>query len=420
MVEPIINETIKNKYDNSPFRIPLRNKEGVIIEYALVDEDDFEKVNKSKWSYAKGYALANIQSKTTKLHHFVFNTPEKGNVIDHIDQDRLNCKKSNLREVSLSTNSQNTSKRQIDTSSIYKGVCWRKKINKWEASCTLNKKKKFIGYYENEKEAAKMYDIYTYKLFGESANNNNLITFEDTVDINFDNINKKKSSKYNIPKNISFIKNSNEYRAYRTYNKKIHVGSNRKTVEEALKDLEEIDKQIGLLKQKEKEEHNQKEITRNHEGQSIIKVKDIEVLVDEELWHELINISWSINKDGYIKNTKTGLMHRYIMKAKEGELVDHINNIKHDNCRSNLRVASSSLNAHNKTKNKNASSKYFGVSVYKKKWRAQIRNNNKNYNIGSFENEIDAANAYNKKAIEIYGINANINIFDAFITDTST
>jgi hypothetical protein len=123
---------------------------------------------------------------------------------------------------------------------------------------------------------------------------------------------------------------------------------------------------------------------------------------------------WNINKGGYINNTKFGLMHRIVMKAKDGEIVDHINNNRDDNRSCNLRIASFGLNAHNKTKSKNASSKYFGVSFYKreKKWNAEITCKGIKYRLGVFKDEIDAAKAYNKKAIELYKENANLNIFE--------
>jgi hypothetical protein len=61
----------------------------------LVDENDFEKVNKYKWYLNNGYAQGKVDKKLIRLHHFVFKKPENGNVIDHINQDRLNDDKLN-------------------------------------------------------------------------------------------------------------------------------------------------------------------------------------------------------------------------------------------------------------------------------------------------------------------------------------
>jgi hypothetical protein len=414
MTEPIyISDEIKNKYDNSPFRIPLRNKDKVIVEYALVDENDFEKVNKYKWHLSNGYAQGKVEKKDIRLHHFVFKKPEKGNVIDHINQDKCNDSKLNLREVSRSMNGHNQIKNtNIESSSKYKGVSWNKKNKKWYSKCIFEKKIINLGVFESEEEAAKAYDIYTFIKRGIEANNNNLVKYEDTLTINIDDLIKKTSNKYDTPKNIYFNKTKNKYYAEKTY-KKIYTGICRETVEEAIKDLEDINKKIELIKQVENEEHNKKEITRNNEGIAYIKVKDLEVLVDDEFWHEFNSMSWNIS-NGYINNTQKGKMHRIVMNAKDDEIVDHINNNKDDNRNCNLRIASDGLNNHNRIKNKNASSKYFGVSLYKrdKNWTSQIIYNNKHYYLGRFENEIDAAKAYNEKAIELYKDKANLNVFE--------
>jgi hypothetical protein len=412
--EPIyINDEIKNKYDNSPFRIPLRNREGVIIEFALVDEEDFEKVNKYKWSVSNCYAQGIVEGKTIPLHHYILKKPKNGNVIDHVNQDKFNNEKLNLREVSQSVNSHNKIKNtNIESTSKYKGVTWNKKDQIWKSQCRINKKTEYLGSFEIEEEAAKAYDIYTFKKLEDKANNNNLVKYEDTLEININDIIKKPSNIYDLPKNIIFNKRDNTYRAKKNYKTQTYKGINREKIEEAIEDLKEINKKIELIKQEEEKENNNIEITRNNEGIPYIKVKDLKVLVDEEFWHKFNSMSWSINKNGYIIEGRGELMHRIVMNAKKGEIVDHINNTKYDNRNCNLRNASYSLNNHNKKKNINASSKYFGVSKSGKIWTAQIRNNNKKKHLGRFENEIDAAKAYNKKAIEIYGDKANLNVFN--------
>jgi hypothetical protein len=412
MAEPIyINDTIKNKYDNSPFRIPLRNKKRVIVEYALVDEDDFEKVNKYKWHLnASGYAQGTIKGKIIPLHHFILKKPEKGYVIDHINQDRLNDSKNNLREVSKSINSHNKIKNtNIVTSSKFKGVIWNKKLKKWRSTCWFKKKQVDLGCFETEEEAAKAYDIYTFKLLGKAANNNNLVEYKDTLNININDLIKKKNSKYDIPKNIDF--NKNKYRAKKNYKSVVYVDDYKDTLEEAIKDLDEINQKIELIKKHEEEEYKKTEITRNKDGISFIKVKDLEVLVDEDNWHELNSINWSISR-GYIFNNKVGLMHRYVMKAKEDELIDHISKIKHDNRRCNLRSASFGLNAHNKTKMENTSSKYIGVCLKRGYWVSSIKYKGETHYLGAYKDEDDAAKAYNKKALEFYKEKSNLNVFD--------
>ena len=80
------------------------------------------------------------------------------NYIDHIDHDKTNNKLSNLRECTIQENGFNRLKQNNRCDSIYKGVAYHKRDDKWQASIMINKKLKFIGYFNNEKEAALAYD----------------------------------------------------------------------------------------------------------------------------------------------------------------------------------------------------------------------------------------------------------------------
>ncbi|MGD0077625.1 MAG: AP2 domain-containing protein [Sedimentisphaerales bacterium] len=104
-------------------------------------------------------------------------------------------------------------------------------------------------------------------------------------------------------------------------------------------------------------------------------------------------------------------LHREIVKPPEGFLVDHFNRNPLDNRLANLRPVTYSQNTQNSTKKKNASSKYFGVWFHKPsgKWCTSIRYNGKAIWLGSYENEIDAARAYDAAAIKYYGPHARVN-----------
>lgn len=112
--------------------------------------------------------------------------------------------------------------------------------------------------------------------------------------------------------------------------------------------------------------------------------------------------------NGYFKiriNGKSLYLHRVIMNAKKGEIIDHINRDKEDCTRENLRKASKSLNNYNRDiKNKYGRGIYF--DKFGSRFRACISFNNKNIKLGSFKSEVEAKKAYNKKSIEIYGSNA--------------
>jgi hypothetical protein len=392
--------------DDFKFQIPIRNKDGEIIKYTIVDEDDYDRVSKYTWSLSDYYAKGIVDGRKIFLHHFILQKPSNQNVIDHKNGDKLDNRKCNLHEVSKSFNCHNRTKNpDIETSSQYKGVSWNKKAKKYSALSGTQ----FLGYFDEE-EAAKIYDTFTYIKFGEFANNNKLVNYEDVKNIDITSLIPKKEKKYNLPKYIRTKRN--KYFVERLYKSKYYMSPQRETLKETIIDLIEINHEINKLKLMEQVFYHLKPIQRNQDGIAIIKIKDTEVLVDDNVWHKFSKAGWNINKDGYIQgNRNFGKMHRYLMEAKEGEIVDHINNIRHDNRISNLRIVSFVDNSHNKVKKANTSSKYFGVSFFKrdKKWRVNISHNHKKYHLGSFENEEDAAKAYNDKAIELYGDSANLN-----------
>ena len=144
-------------------------------------------------------------------------------------------------------------------------------------------------------------------------------------------------------------------------------------------------------------------------------------VVDDEDFVKFGHLKWhyshgrAMRRDGYKKKINYWL-HREIMGNPEGLVVDHINGNPLDNRKSNLRICTQSQNARNVSKTiRKTSSIYKGVYYAernKNKWQAYIggQNKTKRINLGSFKTEKEAALAYNKAALEIYGEFANINI----------
>lgn len=98
----------------------------------------------------------------------------------------------------------------------------------------------------------------------------------------------------------------------------------------------------------------------------------------------------------------------------EGFLVDHKNRDKLDNRRTNLRLSTKTDNEGNKIKRrthagKRTHSAYKGVTKSRDRWRAIITYDKKTYNIGTFATQEEAAEAYNAKALELFGEFATLN-----------
>lgn len=127
--------------------------------------------------------------------------------------------------------------------------------------------------------------------------------------------------------------------------------------------------------------------------------------------------TWRQSTTGYIvaSDDRSLRFHRAIMKAKKDEIVDHVNRNKLDNRKSNLRVCKQRDNCYNKPPNSTKqASKYKGVFRAKnqKNYFSTIGYKGRQIYLGSYENEIDAAKAYDTKAKELFGDYAYLNFPD--------
>ena len=101
------------------------------------------------------------------------------------------------------------------------------------------------------------------------------------------------------------------------------------------------------------------------------------------------------------------LLHRQILSALPGTVVDHINHDKLDNRKVNIRLCSQAENAHNTKGHKDSLSQEKGVCYQKgqvnKKWRATIFFKGKKYELGLFHKKEEAAVAYKEAAQKLHG-----------------
>lgn len=135
-------------------------------KYALVDDEDYERLVQHKWYYNRGYAVRGASPKIL-MHRVVNETPE-GKETDHINMDKLDNRKSNLRTATRKQNAVNRGTQSNNTSG-YKGVSWHKGSRKWCAYIIKDKKTKFLGYFKDKKQAALAHDNAALAAFGEFA-----------------------------------------------------------------------------------------------------------------------------------------------------------------------------------------------------------------------------------------------------------
>lgn len=104
-------------------------------------------------------------------------------------------------------------------------------------------------------------------------------------------------------------------------------------------------------------------------------------------------------------------MHRQIAQPPRGMIVDHKNRNKLDNTRDNLRICTHGENTQNAGKRVDTFSRFKGVSYRKEreKFFAQIYHHNEQFYLGLFDKELDAARAYDRRAIELFGEFARVN-----------
>lgn len=141
--------------------IPLRSSD----KQAFIDDDDFEKVSKYKWSITSdGYARTTNDPRTS-MHRIVMDA-KKGQAVDHINRNRLDNRRENLRFATTRENAYNKSAAHYNKTGL-KGVRLERKTGKYVSAITVEGKTLYLGSFETALEAHQAYIQASLKHHGE-------------------------------------------------------------------------------------------------------------------------------------------------------------------------------------------------------------------------------------------------------------
>lgn len=180
---PLVTTTSRPLEQEEVVEVPIHSRKypGLV---ALINADDLPLVEGYRWNTRKDgerfYAVHHVypsEKKTTiRMHCLILPNPPEGHEIDHINRDGLDNRRSNLRFV---TRGQNLCNRRpnMNGSSRFKGVHWESDRSRWIATVTVNGRRRKIGRFTDEIEAAHAADSAAIEHYGEHA----YLNFPDEV-----------------------------------------------------------------------------------------------------------------------------------------------------------------------------------------------------------------------------------------------
>lgn len=186
-------------------------------EFAIVDDGDYSYLSQFNWYITtKGYAVrkqndGNGRRYEVFMHRELLDCP-KGKFVDHINRNKIDNRRGNLR---IATNRQNGINRGLfpNNTSGYKGVSFCRNSKKWVANLNSGGTMIHLGYYDNKEDAAKAYNLKAEELYGEFA------FLNDVHHEGFKLSTKTKTSRY---KGVSKTKGRNKWN--------VHLVADRKTI----------------------------------------------------------------------------------------------------------------------------------------------------------------------------------------------
>ena len=157
-------------------KIEYKDDYCIINDNILIDKEDLNSIltyHRYISVNSSGYAYFRYKATDYFLHRFIMGLPAKYDnetklIVDHINGNRLDNRKSNLRVCHKTKNPINCKKYKNNTSGC-KGVTWMKRLNKWQVAISVNKKSIYLGVYSDLNKAIAVRKEAEKKYFGEFA-----------------------------------------------------------------------------------------------------------------------------------------------------------------------------------------------------------------------------------------------------------
>lgn len=288
--------------------IPLKDKDGVVVNWATIDAADREKVESLSWWILQTGPKLYAQSQKGLMHILLMGDAPPGEIIDHRDGNGLNNVRSNIRFATRGLNSQNKVKKQGTTSKYY-GVS----LSKWGWTAFHGKR---LGYFQQEEHAAFAYDEKVREVHGQLGKINGLEKPDGYEPY------KAREASGLLP---GVRRSKNRFQAqYWDQDLKKHVYLGGFATEAAA--------HKAYMQHKEEKEAEREPrrlatpISRNEDGIAIIPVKKgketVYALVDDDKWHDFMKVGWHIEQHSEYVVALYVRMHKLVL---EGDLIDHRN-----------------------------------------------------------------------------------------------
>ena len=140
-----------------------------------VDDNLYGYLNQWNWYPAGGgYASSTINGKTVYMHRLIMKA-KRGEEVDHINSNKLDNRRVNLRLCSTRENKMNRTISKKNNTSGFKGVVFCKRDKVWYSRIKVNYKSIHLGSFQTKEEAAKIYNIFARRYFGKFAKLNVVI-----------------------------------------------------------------------------------------------------------------------------------------------------------------------------------------------------------------------------------------------------